>query len=181
MKIEELVLKPLRLLKRWPKNYRSGNVDAIITSIVRFGFCGCPRVWRDTVMAGNHAVDALKALHGRGADAPHGIVCDGQDWLVPCLDISRLSRAEAEAFAVADNRIPELAVVDKERLAKLLQDFAVKDAALMASTGYAEADLKSLLKDMAKSETVPAEFPAVDDSTNFRCPKCGFEWSGQSQ
>jgi hypothetical protein len=57
--------RPLASLGRWERNYRVGDVSAIIASIVRFGFNGALRVWRGKVME-----DARKALRPVFAPVP---------------------------------------------------------------------------------------------------------------
>lgn len=63
-------LRPLSKLKLWEDNYRRGDVDAIARSIREFGMNGIPRVWGETVMAGNHAVKALIAIKEAGGPLP---------------------------------------------------------------------------------------------------------------
>ena len=52
---ETIALTTIRL---WAENYRHGDVEAIKGSIRRFGFNGVLKVWKDIVIAGNHAAKA---------------------------------------------------------------------------------------------------------------------------
>src|SRR6185369_37501 len=91
------LLRPLYSLTRWERNYRVGNVESIIASIVRFGFNGALKVWEaGRVMAGNHSLIALETMRANGAKAPRGIQVFEGEWMVPCIDVTHLSRLEAE-------------------------------------------------------------------------------------
>jgi hypothetical protein len=164
-------------LTRWGRNYRLGDVPAIIASITRFGFNGALRVWRKKhVMAGNHALVALQTMKANGAAAPVGIeVREDGEWLVPCIEVSHLNKREAEAFAAADNRTQELGKNDPEALSSLLKDLA-KDAPLMEATGYTMADLDKLLAQVEAPpfEPVGAETqPELGQPRQCTCPECG--------
>ncbi len=143
----ELKMTELSTLKRWERNYRVGEVDAIVASIARFGFNGALRTWKGTVMAGNHALLALQTMKANGAPAPRGVVDAGGDWLVPCIDVSHLSKTEAEAFAIADNRTQERGSNDPERLAELLEELAKND--LMLDAGYEQGELEALIASLS--------------------------------
>ncbi len=140
----------LATLKRWNRNYRQGDVGAIIQSIARFGFNGALRVWRDdVVIAGNHALMALLQMKASAYQTPRGIVEHDGKWLIPCVDVSHLSEIEAEAYAIADNRTQERGDNDNEQLAALLASIAAEDAALLAATGYDGDDVDNLLRILA--------------------------------
>ena len=116
-KPENVTLYPLSTLKRWDRNYRVGNFEAI----VRFGFNGAVRVWRDgIVMAGNHSLIALETMRANGAAPPKGVLPKDNEWWVPGVDVSHQGKVEAEAYAVADNRTHDLGEDDSERLAPVL-------------------------------------------------------------
>src|SRR5678816_1610554 len=90
-------------------NYRSGDVGAIVTSILTFGFNSALRVWQNCVVkAGNHSLLALQSIKASGLPIPTHIKAQGDSWLVPCIDISHLSETAANAFMVADNRLTML-------------------------------------------------------------------------
>ena len=62
---------------------------------------------------------------------------------------------------------------------------ALKD--LLDGLSSGSAGLDALLADLAEKSGVlliapepPIEFPTPDDSVEFRCPRCGYEWSGQA-
>lgn len=170
---QRIVWVPLAKLRKWDRNYRVGNIEAITASIVRFGYNGTLRVWKDgMVMAGNHALICLQTMKANGATAPDGVKTKGRDWLIPCVDVSNLSRLEAEAFAIADNRTQELGQNDPERLAELLAGINTEDSSLVGIAGYTETDLKALLRQVATAmneqslDEVPE--PQIDRASDLR-------------
>lgn len=164
-------------LKPFDANYRKGDIGAIVRSICVYCFNGALRVWRNGIVAaGNHSLFALQAIKAKGflltledlvgkkhrlykdaiashLDAPRGIVVTGGDWYVPAISVTHLSEVEMKAFAIADNRLGELAENDDEQLAKLLSSIAAEgDDALMRATGYDGDDIDDLLKDLAPDD-----------------------------
>lgn len=172
---ETITFRPLSELQRWDRNYRVGNVEAIVASIVRFGFNSTLRVWKDgSVMAGNHAFVALETMRANGAKPPRGLELKDGEWHVPTVDVSHLSRLEAEAYAVADNRTQELGQNDPERLAAILAEIRSGTGSL-DGVGYSEAELDALLKAAATPDT---PFKQYDESVEtgvkkVTCPECG--------
>lgn len=152
--------KPVKVVARldelheWPRNYNQGDVGAIYESIVAFGFNGTLRVHeRGVVVAGNHALKALRYAKEQGDKPPaHIEVDDDGMWLIPITDVSHLSATEAEAFAVADNRTRDLASQNDEQLAALLTSIKYDDEALFKATGYDEDDLDALLESLAPGD-----------------------------
>lgn len=167
-------------LKTWERNYRKGDVQAIVNSIARFGFNTALRVWQgNTVIAGNHTLLALRQMKANGADVPRGVMVEGDAWVVPCVDVSHLSRPEAAAFAIADNHLTEKAENDGEQLAALLDDLKQGESALFELTGYTQTDLDTLLFDLNPSfDPVSAdEQPRLDRKKAIVCPHCGEEFT----
>lgn len=147
---QPIVYKPISELRTWDRNYRQGDVGAIVNSLNQFGFNGALRLWQDNVvMAGNHTLMALQTMKRQGYDAPANVEQTAAgEWVVPCVDISHLSEAKARAFAIADNRTAELAENNDERLAELLQELALDAPDLMEATGYDGDDLDAILADL---------------------------------
>jgi DNA modification methylase len=112
-------------------------------------------------MAGNHALAALQAMQNRGDIVPGGVLKDAKGWLIPCVDVSHLSRSEAEAFAIADNRTVELAENDDSKLATLLSE--LNELAGLDGTGYDSSVLEQLLQ-TAVSPEVRGEAPEPEIS-----------------
>jgi hypothetical protein len=178
---KSIVFRELSALKTWERNYRLGDIDALIASFVRFGFNGALKVWRDTVMAGNHALLALRTMQASGASAPVGIETKGKAWSAPTIDLSHLSEREAEAFAIADNRTQERGSYDPRRLAELLEEIR-SDESLEGSIGYEQGDLDRLLAEVAAlGEFAPEPTPEgqgkLDGRSPIECPKCGHSFT----
>lgn len=140
---------PLDEIQIWERNYRVGNVEIIASSIRRFGFNSTVRIHTGTVYAGNHSILALRAIHDAEDLPPLGIEVSRGRWLVPCLDISHLSKDEASAFAIADNRASDVATNDSEALAALLAELHLESPELVNDSGYSEDDLDALLRELA--------------------------------
>ena len=86
---------------------------------------------------------------------------------------------EAIALSTLDP-LTSLAVADKEKLDALLREMPPVDARLQEMlAGLAE---KEGLYDEKKEVVVPEEFKEYDEDieTQYRCPKCGYSWSGKS-
>ena len=96
-----------------PKNARihsDGQIDQIAASIMEFGFLNPIIVdGQNNVVAGHGRLRAAEKL---------GIEC------VPVIEAKHLTATQRRAFALADNRIAELATWDHEILGLELQDLA---------------------------------------------------------
>lgn len=178
-----IVYRSLSQLRKWTENYRVGDLDSIIASIVRFGFNDVLIVWHDNeVMAGNHRLLALQTIKANGGDPPLGVVVEQGEWIVPCIEITHLNRSEARAFAVAHNRTAERGKSDPEALAALLAQIA-GDGDLFKATGYNELDLTKLLSEINDANFQPV--PNNDSGSiskpepeipTCKCPECGHEF-----
>lgn len=189
--LADVRLLPVSTLQFWKRNYRRGDVDKIAASIAAFGFNGALRVWQErTVMAGNHALMALRKLMEEGAALPRHVLEDPSgDWLVPCIDVSHLDEAEAAAFALADNGIQEQGRTDSAALGALLAELGRDARGLVGATGYDPELVAHLIASKgrgtpsASSGPRPPEFGPEDDGAqprldkrNHVCPHCGREF-----
>lgn len=99
--------------KRNARTHSKRQIDQIARSITQFGFIGAVLVdGADQIIAGHGRVEAAKQL---GLDQ------------VPVLRVTHLSAAERKAYAIADNRLAELAGWDGEILAIELQELREVD------------------------------------------------------
>jgi site-specific DNA-methyltransferase (adenine-specific) len=156
-------LVPLEQLRAHPRNPRRGAVDEIRKSLRRFGQQRPVLALPDgTIVAGHHVWRAAVA----------------EGWSHLAIVRSDLSEREVEAYLVADNRLADLGLYDEAALAELLAEIDDSIDGLVG-TGYARDELDELLAQLAGPQP-PAEFPGVDPETEHRCPKCGYEWSGQA-
>lgn len=117
----------------WPQNPRritADAVDAVAASITRFGF-GRPVVARAAnrmVIAGHTRQKAALQL---------GLA------LIP-VRFMNISQAQAEALAIADNRLPELTVWEEEDLAGILRELSSKGAD--AGLGWSASEIQAILE-----------------------------------
>jgi ParB-like chromosome segregation protein Spo0J len=129
------VYLPVADLRLWPKNPRKndGAVEQIAASIARFGFAAPVVVQKSTgfVLCGNTRLKA--ARHLGLAEVPARV-----------LD---LSDAEAEALAIADNKLGELADWDAEALAAILRDLDAQGAEVKG-LGFTDDELERMLQEM---------------------------------
>ena len=156
------LFRPIAELDPWEANYNQGDVSAIARSIQAFGFNGRLATHGAIVMAGNHALAALVRLRDAGAAFPGGrglrLDEDG-GWSVLTTPLDHLSRAQAEAFAIADNRTRDLATTDEERLAALLREIAERDEDELLATGYDVDDVENLLRRLGQLDGDRPEAP----------------------
>lgn len=146
---------PLSEVHRWAKNPRI-NKDAIpkvAQSIQRFGFVSPVIVWpaESRVVAGHTRTAALESLLAADPGfippgAPPGVL----PGMVPVRFHAFASEAEATAYAIADNRLNELAQWDTALLPELLGSL---DATLAGLTGFS-VDLPVL--DLSVTPGTPA-------------------------
>lgn len=118
-------------LKPWEKNPRANDaaVDAVAKSIEMFGF-NVPILYDQhmTIVAGHVRWKAAKKL---------GLTT------VPGVQLS-LTRAQREAFAVADNKTAEIADWDYDVLGEILNNLP-DDGIDLSSLGFSDAELDAIL------------------------------------
>ncbi len=125
--------------------------------------------WRNPIVVSNRSGLITKG-HGRFAaaltlGATHAPV-DYQDYA---------TESEELADMIADNRIAELAEVDRSMLRELAEQ--LDDGAFdMDLTGFDQANLELLISEML----VPSGNQTIDETelakTSNNCPSCGFKW-----
>ena len=153
---------PLASLTLHPRNPNKGNVAAIAGSIAANGFAGALLVQEGTnyILAGNHTSQAAG---------------DQQLAEVPVIYVNVPDDDRAEALMIALNHIGRMAEWDNALLLDLLE---ARDT--LEGTGFEQDALDALAKLVRGA--APDDFPQVDDlATEFRCPRCGYEWSGKSK
>jgi len=154
-RIPEIVWRRLGDLQLNPENYRLGEVPAIIASIREFGYNKILGIRNNILIAGNHALLALRQMEAkRPKRPPIGIQLDDDGaWTVRCIDLSHLSETDALAYMVADNRTQELGTQDAEALKKLLETILATSPTAFEATGYTSDDLEDLLASLPETET----------------------------
>ena len=89
------------------------------------------------------------------------------------------SEAEEWADLIADNRLAELSQMDNQMLKDLLQEIDTGEIDLTL-TGFEEKEIEKLMAQYF--EEPPEQFAEFDEDnveTQYRCPKCNYEWSGK--
>ena len=147
----------------WDRNPRQNNhaVEHIANSIQRFGFASPIVARREDlrVIAGHTRLRAALQL---------GL----EQVPVRLLDVST---EEADALALADNKLGEIADWDDDALAALLSELEDADG-----LGWSEGEISKLVG--ALDVQPPEAFPEFDESieTQHTCPMCSYSWSGAS-
>lgn len=157
----ESLMVPLGDLTPDPNNARlhpERSLAALVAALSEFGYQKPVVADADgIILAGNGVYEAAKRL----------------GWThVPVLR-TRLVGVEAAAFAIADNRSAEHSEWDVAKLAAQLS--LLGDA---AAAGFDEVDCAALTRSLEEAEEA-GRLKAVPQSAQveFRCPKCGKEWS----
>ena len=131
---------PIKTLHLLDNNPRQGNIEALVNSLSTFGQLK-PVVYRlqkvdghakrkRVIIAGNHTVMAATEL----------------GWAeIAAVDATRLTDAEAKAFAVADNRIHELGYFDDGALKQFLEAISLEGDELLKATAFNEDEVNRIL------------------------------------
>ena len=132
--LQELAV-PVEGLEGLPLNPRRGNIEALKKSLDTFGQLK-PIVFRvddgvRTVIAGNHTLAAAREL---GWDE------------VAAVDATDLTPEEAQAFALADNRIADLGRFDDDELIAFVKNAAITDPELWAAASFSTEEIQRMLE-----------------------------------
>jgi DNA modification methylase len=130
MKIELRALSDLEANSRNARTHDNAQISKLADAIRTFGF---------TVPILIDEVDRIIAGHGRAAAARVLGLVD-----VPTIRLNYLSPAEKRAYAIADNRLAELAGWDREILALEFQELGILDFDL-SLTGFEVRDIDLIL------------------------------------
>lgn len=129
---------PLADVRKWDKNPRDNRaaIPKVAASIRRFGVVSAPVVWtsQGRLVAGHTRIAAMELiLETDPTFVPVGAPPGTRPGLVPIRFHEFASDEEATAYAIADNRLGELAQWDTEKLPELLGGL---DATLAGLTGF---------------------------------------------
>lgn len=147
-----------------PRNPNRGEADAIADSIEAIGFYGALMIHGPTgnILAGSHR---WVAARDEGLRELPALVYD-------------VDEETAERIMVGDNEFARRARWDMAGLVAVLTDLAATPAQL-AATGFGEAQLAELVAKMTPAPPDGFRAYGEDLPTTYRCPSCGYEWSGQ--
>lgn len=100
---------------------------------------------------------------------------------VPCVFIDDLTEEQARAYLLDDNRVSDLS----EWAPMELQEFVKGlDEMKIVPVAWTPDELDDIRRDFVPVESKqPGEFPQVgmNIDVQHKCPKCGYEWSGDGQ
>lgn len=161
---------PLASLHKWLKNPRRNDraVPRVARSIRRYGFIAPVVVWqsRDRLVAGHTRILAMERLLAEDAgfvprDAP-GV------GLVPVRFHEFTDEAEANAYALADNRLNEEAEWDSDVLAEVIAELRGQDATLLIDTGFSDREIRDLLEPArgGSTEADAGDGPAAPEASD---------------
>jgi ParB-like chromosome segregation protein Spo0J len=161
MKIETVTISSLTLDPENARKHSQKNIDAIAGSLTTFGQRRPLVVWENIVIAGNGTVEAAKSIGWEKIE----ITRVPTDW----------THDQARAYALADNRTAELAEWDNDILANQLVE--------LDSVGYEISDWGFETLNPPTDPEPLSDFPSFDDDmeTQYKCPKCSYEWNGASR
>ena len=159
---------PVESLSTYCKNSRIGDVSMISDSITahglfrsivvnerKCGHCGEKR----HVLAGNHTLAAMRTV-------------GGSEILAGFVDVDDDT---ALRISIIDNRADDVAHYDDPLRVQLLTELAASQHGL-SGTGYDEDDVALLMKDLSGGLD---SFPDAEGAeTDYCCPSCGYEWTG---
>ena len=165
MKIEYLTVSELSPWERNPRLHSAEQVQQIANSILEFGFNNPILVDENNVIIAGHG--RLEAAQLLNLDT------------VPVIILSHLTESQRKAYVIADNKLAMNASWDEILLKKEIELLQAEDFDT-SLLGFTDEELQKLVSPTG-GEAPPKDFKEVDDSidTQYRCPSCGYEWSGK--
>lgn len=161
---------PIDSLTPHPENPRRGDASAIASSLLRF-----------------HQLKPIVALAANGENSlPDGTIIAGHHiwyaaqelgWKKVAAVREPMSDAQAKAFMIADNRLSDLGTYDDEQLAAVLVE--IRDGDDLDGTGWDDRQVEDLLKKLQAPEGFSDPEAGAND-TEYKCPSCGYAWSGSA-
>lgn len=128
---------PVEVVRRWAQNPRdnAAAIEPVANSISRFGFVAPICIWssKQEMVAGHTRLSAYERLTAADASfVPRGAPGPG---LVPVRFHEFASAAEAHAYALADNKLGEIAQWDMALLPEVMLEFK-EERILFDATGF---------------------------------------------
>ncbi len=146
-----------------PRTHSKKQLSQIAKSIERFGFTTPILIdSEDMIIAGHGRVEAARLL---------GMT------VVPTIRLDYLTKAEARAYVVADNRLAELAEWDRELLASELECIAELDVEFdLSLTGFETGEIDVLLEESRTSAPDPRDEIPERPNADEVCTREGDLW-----
>lgn len=168
MKVEMRLTSEVKAYQLNPRIRDEKNVEGIAESIRAYGF-------QQPIVVDKRGV--VIAGHGRLLAAEFLKLDE-----VPVVVAAHLTREQARAYRIADNRAAETSGWDMSVLPLELGDLH-RSGFDLGLTLFDMPDLEKMVPGLrdGPDPDPPGEFPEVDGDieTEHRCPKCGYEWSGK--
>ena len=155
-RVDELIPHPLN-----PRFHPNSQIDKIVDWLSKVGYYKSIVVQKNTnhILAGHGVLEGLKA-----DDYTH-------------VDVSEVDQPDKWAMALLawDNKSGELSSWDQPNLIALEAELVEMDVP-MESMGFEMGEIDSI----NDNPEAPDDFPEYDNSINteYKCPKCGYDWSG---
>ncbi len=153
-----IVYEPIDEIARWPRNPKEHDLDAIESSMRRFGYT-LPMV-RDVrtgrLAAGHGRLEVLLRMRDRDDPAPRRILvgADGR-WRAPVLlGVSFDTEEEAEAYLLVDNRSVEAGGWDRTALAEMLREQLERSPEDVSSLGWSDDEIRNIIAEAESVERV---------------------------
>jgi DNA modification methylase len=170
---------PISTLRKWAKNPRKNDqaVPRVARSIRKYGFVAPVVVWQSQgrLVAGHTRVAALEAiLQKEPGFVPRDAPAPG---LVPVRFHEFVDEAEANAYAIADNKLVEVAEWDEQLLGSVFAELRTLDERLLAETGFEDDEIERLIREAQKmpasAENSNEADPPLPDPTDALLGKWG--------
>ena len=180
----------------WENNVKLHDIGTIQESFYIHGFKDPPKFepklndGKGGIVEGNGRSIALKLLKDDGREPPRGVIIDvdNDDWLIPVIfGVDADSELAAEAYGVDHNSTTlsggNFDLADHMRL---YDDGIVNMLGKLAegserTAAYSDEMVDLLVRERRrekkKKEKEFVQFEAALES-DYHCPKCGYEWSG---
>lgn len=136
----------LGVLKRWPRNPKGHDEEAIGESMRENGFAGALELDEGTgrMVGGHGRLTQLEKMWEAGEPAPERIMVKGGKWYVPVIrGVKFKNEAAAERYLLAANRLVELGGWDNGLLSSMLARYKEEDKLL--GTGFDSGDVVRFL------------------------------------
>lgn len=150
---------PIDQIPEAPRNAKAHDEARIAASLGRFGYIE-PMVLDERtgrLVAGHGRLAELRARHARGEQAPDGITIRADKmWMAPVVRGWRSrSDEEADAAAIALNRVGEAGGWNRDVLAEVLAELQQGDADLAEATGFTAGQLDDLMAELGDVVVLP--------------------------
>lgn len=174
-----------------PRNPKDHAIEAIIDSIVRFGFVDPPILDEatETMVAGHGRCEALEAMQKMKQKPPIGIrVAPNGEWLVPVLrGLSFANESERDAFVIANNQHVINGGWKFDILTELLGELRDGTDLGTSGLGFEQVELDNLLGNYRADSAPPDGFdpedaprddeprgdkPRTQITARIECPNC---------